>query len=333
MWNTTTPALTPCFIDVVFVLFPVSLFWLAYPFLLCHMVNSVFQSIPRNCLNTCKLTISIISIIISGLQIIELFWLWNPNQIKQVPLSRLITLSVSFLTCFLIAIAFHLQRLFGFVNVGSVWLYLLAQTSFNVISIYFSYSLRSQVDMMFLYVQTALQVALFLFASFPEPTSFKGTSSWLPSDVRPDEGTNLALVKVDHKHEIPCPKESASFPSQLTFWWFNSLVYLGFRRPLTIDDLWQIRAKDRSEYCFWRFNCFWRHPVFKRDSGFKPQTQTEKSTMKISLRSILFSLFWTSFLFPNVARFVADMLQLASPMILKSIFQIFRLYFKTHDLL
>ncbi|RWS04189.1 multidrug resistance-associated protein 1-like isoform X4, partial [Dinothrombium tinctorium] len=56
----------------------------------------------------------------------------------------------------------------------------------------------------------------------------------------------------------PCPEEKASFPSLLTFWWFNGFAWLGFRRPLTFSDLWGLSEENKCEYLSKIFEKNWQ---------------------------------------------------------------------------
>ena len=40
----------------------------------------------------------------------------------------------------------------------------------------------------------------------------------------------------------PCPENWASLPSILTLWWFNPLAYLGWKRPLIQEDMWDTQT-------------------------------------------------------------------------------------------
>ena len=42
------------------------------------------------------------------------------------------------------------------------------------------------------------------------------------------------------------PEESASFLSKMTIWWCNPLILLGFKKPLTKDDMWSLNKRNRT---------------------------------------------------------------------------------------
>src|SRR5699024_9300826 len=135
-------------------------------------------------------------------------------------------------------------------------------------------------EQIFLYTEMAVSAILFVIASFPDqvPNLNELLSSPSLYGHNPDEFLMADEIDEDmpkdKKKKKICPKETASFPSKLSFWWFNSLAFLGFRRPLTVDDLWQIRRVDRATSLFLRFNQFWKHKSFTcNDADIGTQTK------------------------------------------------------------
>ncbi|XP_024120754.1 canalicular multispecific organic anion transporter 2 isoform X2 [Oryzias melastigma] len=45
----------------------------------------------------------------------------------------------------------------------------------------------------------------------------------------------------------PCPETTAGFLSSMTFWWFTSLAFKGYKMPLEAKDLWSLKKRDSSE--------------------------------------------------------------------------------------
>jgi ATP-binding cassette subfamily C (CFTR/MRP) protein 1 len=57
--------------------------------------------------------------------------------------------------------------------------------------------------------------------------------------------------------EKPCPEQSASFPSRLTFGWFDSLAWRGFKHPLETSDLWSMNSVDMAREIVPQFDKYW----------------------------------------------------------------------------
>ncbi len=64
------------------------------------------------------------------------------------------------------------------------------------------------------------------------------------------------------------PELRASFLSQLTFWWFTPLAIHGYRKSLTMDDLWKLNREDTTAYIAPRADKQWiRQVKFRDDKG------------------------------------------------------------------
>lgn len=50
-----------------------------------------------------------------------------------------------------------------------------------------------------------------------------------------------------HKYDNPSPEKSASFLRQLFFQWFDKITWIGWRRPLTEKDMYDINPEDSSK--------------------------------------------------------------------------------------
>jgi hypothetical protein len=137
--------------------------------------------------------------------------------------------------------------------------------------------------------------------------------------------------------KLYCPKESASFLSRLSFSWFTSMAILGWRKPLTINDLWEVRDGDRSYTIFTLFNKYWLSMLTKRNdridisqtngiatngsakkykiNGTKTKSESQKDKPEI-LRTMV-KAFWFYFLAGAFFKLLSDILTFVSPQIMK----------------
>jgi hypothetical protein len=44
-----------------------------------------------------------------------------------------------------------------------------------------------------------------------------------------------------------CPEATASFFSQMIFWWYNGMILLGYKKPLTKTDMWKLSKENTSQ--------------------------------------------------------------------------------------
>lgn len=63
--------------------------------------------------------------------------------------------------------------------------------------------------------------------------------------------------------ENSCPQDDSSFLSQLTWWWFNSMAILGWKRPLEKEDLWPLSDVNTSNHLMPIFERYWEEAVAK----------------------------------------------------------------------
>lgn len=61
----------------------------------------------------------------------------------------------------------------------------------------------------------------------------------------------------------PNPEIQASFIRKLFFLWFDSFTWMGYRKPLTTDDMWDIRPEDTSRELIPEFDKYWLESVEK----------------------------------------------------------------------
>ncbi|KAM9010884.1 ATP-binding cassette sub-family C member 2 [Ara ararauna] len=73
------------------------------------------------------------------------------------------------------------------------------------------------------FISYGLQLLLFLVSGF--------------SDIAPE------TKEIRKKN----PEVTASFLSSITFEWYSSMVFKGYRKPLEIEDIWELKAKDKTQ--------------------------------------------------------------------------------------
>ena len=100
-----------------------------------------------------------------------------------------------------------------------------------------------------------------------------------------------------------CPEESANFWSLITFSWMNSIMVLGYKKPLTEDDLWDVNQEDYARTVSEEFERVWSEE--RRRHGSKP-----------SLTRALFKAFGGPFSFAALFKLVQDGLQFTQPQLL-----------------
>lgn len=59
-------------------------------------------------------------------------------------------------------------------------------------------------------------------------------------------GENHGSDHVPFTLQKQVPRLQASFLNRLFFFWGGSIVWLGWRRPLTLDDLWDVEPENTT---------------------------------------------------------------------------------------
>ncbi|KAJ8308836.1 hypothetical protein KUTeg_013710 [Tegillarca granosa] len=80
----------------------------------------------------------------------------------------------------------------------------------------------------------------------------------------------------------PCPEVHASFLSKLSFQWMNSLIIGGYEKPITEDDIWDMRPQDKAKAVVPEFEELWNQEMeaCKRMLITFIETKTNEETWK-----------------------------------------------------
>ncbi|XP_065826757.1 multidrug resistance-associated protein 1-like [Oscarella lobularis] len=78
--------------------------------------------------------------------------------------------------------------------------------------------------------------------------------------IMPDRTPHYDLLDSDSK---VCPEAKATFLSKISFWWMTSMIFTGYKRPLTDDDLFDLFPDDKAKVVVPRFLNAWNHEVNK----------------------------------------------------------------------
>ena len=134
---------------------------------------------------------------------------------------------------------------------------------------------------------------------------------------------NLLTETPDEESRKSSPEVNASFLSKLTFWWFNSLAILGYKKSLVTSDLYDLNEDDKSNTICSEFDKNWLKQLPKNERSnelnsinFVPDHINESNNLPGVLRTLI-STFGCLFLSGVVIRLGCDLLQFASPLLLK----------------
>lgn len=179
-------------------------------------------------------------------------------------------------------------------------------------------------------VQYAAILVQFLLAFLPEPHI---------------TGHYRLGVEPDRK---PCPEETATFLSRITWWWISGFIWRGWRQPLEYSDLTDLNQYDKSRVIAPEFQHNWDKEIKKagitfdrlrvHEQEYQPVNLSETHGVQMltpverarggsqqpkepSLFRVLVKSFGVSFMGAAVFRVVQILLTFASPQILKLMIQ------------
>ncbi|KAL1139319.1 hypothetical protein AAG570_006305 [Ranatra chinensis] len=312
-WYTENPYLAPCFEKTVLVWVPCIFLWVFSSLDIFYIVISKTENIPWNWRNISKLGVNGLLIVIALIDFIyALLNYQNGSEIYPVDIVTPVIKIVSLALCFVLTLM-HRKR--GQRSSGVLFLFWLLASVLGIpefrtdLESYLTYEAYNQVTKVTYMIYFCLEVLL-LFLNFF-------------ADLEPKESKYPKVKK-------PCPEAASSFPSRITFSWFDSLAILGFRRPLLASDLWSLNYDDMASEVIPKFDKYWNAQVKKNS---KTSVGTKASFMKCSASvdlenlentkkkpsSILLPLcqaFGSTFIFGAFLKLVQDLMQFVSPQIL-----------------
>ncbi|XP_044753851.1 multidrug resistance-associated protein 1-like isoform X2 [Coccinella septempunctata] len=109
------------------------------------------------------------------------------------------------------------------------------------------------------------------------------------------------------KNKNICPEEECSFLSRLFFSWIETLAWKGFRKPLTDEDLYDLRDQDSARHVVVNFDYHWTKKQHRKKRTTNP---------KVSVLPICLEAFLSTFIFGILLRFSSDLLSFVNPQIL-----------------
>ena len=130
-----------------------------------------------------------------------------------------------------------------------------------------------------------------------------------------DKTTNVEYLK----SRKPCPEYSASFFNRLVFEWGTHLMWTGWRKPLTPVDLWDISPPLASKSLVPKFERLLNEQMSKQQESMRKGARGSEGDKKpqISILPLLWRSFGSSFAMGSVLKLCCDLLNVASPRVMK----------------
>ncbi|CAG2110662.1 unnamed protein product, partial [Medioppia subpectinata] len=111
-----------------------------------------------------------------------------------------------------------------------------------------------------------------------------------------------------------CPKKYVSFLSQITFNWFNELIFKGYRKPLTSEDMWYLDNHNTTDYIYTKFSKIWLQ-LTKKQIKSKILKENQKQ-FYMNIINPLLKCFWMQLLTVSAFKLISSCLAFISPIVL-----------------
>ncbi|KAF5296656.1 hypothetical protein FQR65_LT10196 [Abscondita terminalis] len=307
-WNTDNPDFTKCFEETVLVWIPCVFLWVFSSFEVYYLKRSPNKDILWNFLNISKLTLLLVLITLSSIDLLTL--IKNQGVIYNV---QIYTPIIKISTWTLCGIFVVCNRKYGIRTSGVQFLFwflsvICGAPQFRTQILDLQNSLDNYHNYIGYFIVFPLQVVLLLLNCFADKSATRSGYETITK---------------------PCPEEDSSFLCRIFFQWFDTLTIKGFRHPLKTSDLWSLRPEDASKEVFPQFDKHWQKSLKKAKVNFfdygraafkSGSTQIEfvnSSTKKaVSILPSLCKAFGATFLFGALLRLIQDLLAFASPLVL-----------------
>ncbi|XP_037037473.1 multidrug resistance-associated protein 1-like isoform X2 [Bradysia coprophila] len=270
-WNTTltwaeyNPDFTECFKQTVLVWIPCVFLLIFSPFNLYYRFNSRYADIPWSFLNIAKLVGVGLLIILTFVDLGMMLGLRNEDDI-YIYASQIVSVSLKAVIFIFVAILLYIHKIKGHGSSGLLFLFWLLLTICAVPQ------LRSEIVS---FDSGNLNTwARFQFINFV--IFFALIVIQLVLNCFPDKKPRVSTFHVKTVKN-PSPEPTLSFLNRIFFHWFTYTTYIGFRRPLTENDIFDIHPENTSKELVPPFDKYFAESVEK---GRRQQANKKKKAKK-----------------------------------------------------
>uniref|UniRef100_T1J4L0 ABC-type glutathione-S-conjugate transporter n=1 Tax=Strigamia maritima TaxID=126957 RepID=T1J4L0_STRMM len=293
VWETNNPDFTECFQKTVLIWIPCGFLWICLPFEIYSVKKHRRRCVPWSPLNSMKL---ILNFCLSVLALTEMFYWVSARGWMDVASVNYYSTFIKSLTFMFSTMLILYHRIKGRRSSGVLFVFWLLLTLTATVTFRtFMMSGLSKDDGL-----PATSIFLFVCCVVSYPLIVVQLVLSTISDKIPVDHTNP-------KGKNECPVVEATILSRYFFSWVDKLCYLGFRRPLTKDDLWDLLVPYKCSYIFPKFQKNW-------------QIVSKKQALAGKNPSLVFALgrtFWRPFILVGLSQFAAYTTDFSIPFILR----------------
>ena len=298
-WNTEKPDFTPCFESTLFAWVPAAFLLIGIPFEIAAYKSSVDRHLPFGVFSVTKI---LMSLGMAACTVVEMLMLE-----KDVAISHYVGPAVKMIAYLATAIMTVTSVRNGVITSGPQFVFWLVGSICGALTF-----------------RTA--AIIYIEANFPDEGKLRdnfiltlahlaGSVILLLLNCFADKTTNMEYLRSKN----PCPEYSASFLNCLVFEWITQLMWTGWRKPLTPNLLWDISPKLASKTLLPNFEKLLHVQKSANQDSTKQGGRAGEGDKKlqVSILPLLWRSFGSSFALGSVLKLCCDLLQIASPMVMK----------------
>jgi len=315
IWHTKDPDFTPCFQHTALAWIPGAFLILSVPFEFAGWFNSRSPRIPFTVLNIAKLLVTIGLVAVGVAEIVNLTKYDSPDtKVSDAQYVGEAVMIVSYLFSALILVI-SLRK--GCITSGPQFIFWLLDSVCRAINLRtaakaWSGELKDDDFTTTNFILSLLHLIFSVIMIF---------LNFFADKMTDEEFLNSRK---------PCPNYDSSFINKIFYVWATPLMWRGFRNPLTMEDLWDISPKVASKTVVPEFLNVYEEAVSKSkskiESSASKSSDGQKPKPKVSIFPALMKVYGGSFLFGSLLKIIVDLLNLASPKIMKMMIQFVESY-------
>ena len=290
-WRTDDPDFTPCFHETVLTYIPPLVLFLLLPFQVSSFQKSGSAKLPLTILLVTKLVLTSLLVI---LPLIDLGWLLLSAEAPTAPV-HLVAAAVRVISYCTALGLLLLLRAKAQVTSGTLFLFWLTSAVTGAVT--FRSVVRSPWldDLSTLATPSGVPLLTYTF-QFPLVVALLFLNFWADSPPHYKE--------LEEENENPSPETKASFPSKMLFTWFDGMAWKGYRRVLTMQDLWTLNLADRCRGVVPVWDKWWNRQV---------ESKAGSATPQVSILSTLVYSFGAEYSLSALLQLLYTIIQFASP--------------------
>ncbi|OQV17409.1 Multidrug resistance-associated protein 1 [Hypsibius exemplaris] len=304
-WNTNNPDFTECFQQSALVWVPCMFLWLLLPYQAFGGLRSRLKIRKWSWVSVAKTTLSLLLVILAVAEVSYVAHQWNTLGTSSLPDVDLVAPLVKAATFGLSAVYIYLDRRNAEPSSAVLFFFWLLTTISAIVTF------RSKIESAQKY-------------GINDPFRFAIHMIYFPAICAQFILSFVADYTRDYKQGNlqPCPEQYSSFPNRMVFWWFNSLAYLGWKRPLVQEDLWDVNPEDKTKVSVDRLQKFWGREMARMqrstaDYSTPEAARARRKPYEPSLTASLFKTFWLPLLFGGLLKLGNDLVVFAAPQLLR----------------